>query len=176
MKSQYYQKLARDVDDLYRDISKNDAVANIKKFYGMLKSFLARKLSEMDDLGEWKFCKVIIRDIRRGGAPLSLLIMGSREGGRNKQVAPHYAYLHLYDDGHSCLPWARPDFFDPYLFIFTSSCLEGGAGLGCFLVGGGERAGGCPTGANSGGWDDGQGETNDSLNLYFTIFGAWDGA
>lgn len=52
MKSQYYQKLARDVDDLYRDISKNDAVANIKKFYGMLKSFLARKLSEMDDLGE----------------------------------------------------------------------------------------------------------------------------
>ncbi|XP_035714331.1 apolipophorins isoform X2 [Folsomia candida] len=50
MKSQYYQKLARDVDDLYRDISKNDAVANIKKFYGMLKSFLARKLSEMDDL------------------------------------------------------------------------------------------------------------------------------
>lgn len=55
MKSQYYQKLAqlaRDVDDLYRSISKNDAVANIKEFYGKLKTFLARKLSEMDDFGE----------------------------------------------------------------------------------------------------------------------------
>lgn len=55
MKSPYYirvAQLAQDVDALYQDISQNEAATNIKKYYNTTKTFILRKLSEMDDLSK----------------------------------------------------------------------------------------------------------------------------
>ncbi|ODN01102.1 Apolipophorin [Orchesella cincta] len=53
MQSPYYQKLqklAEDLDELYRDIRENDFETIFNKYFGMLKNFISRKLSELSQL------------------------------------------------------------------------------------------------------------------------------
>lgn len=53
LRSPYYkklEKLAQDLDSIYKDISQNDLDTNFKKYYELLKGFISRKISELGDL------------------------------------------------------------------------------------------------------------------------------
>lgn len=51
--SPYYQKLeklVKDMDAIFTDISKNDLATNFQKYFGILKGFMGRKIKEICDL------------------------------------------------------------------------------------------------------------------------------
>lgn len=57
MKSPYYQKLAAlvaEVEKVYRELTEADATTNIKKYYGMLKTFVQAKIKEINEFGKMK--------------------------------------------------------------------------------------------------------------------------